>query len=151
MGAQRKGRLQGGVCVVTDGLDSEKQAERTGVTALLHKPGPHVGARGESPLPDLHLFLEAKVILGWSQMFGLSLFQAQPDQFEYLWGGTHAVWRHTGKKNKQKKQQPWNKYPLCYSFRLHMIKTFLKCAHTHTHTHRVPLQVLVAPSHPCFI
>lgn len=52
------------VCVVTDGLDSAKQAERTGVTVLLHEPAPHVGARGQSPLPDLHLFLEPKVILG---------------------------------------------------------------------------------------
>lgn len=49
---------------VTDGLDSEKQAARTGVTALPLQPGPHVGARGESPLPDLHVFLESKVIFG---------------------------------------------------------------------------------------
>lgn len=52
------------VCVVTDGLDSEKQAERTAVTALLLEPGPHVGARGDSPLPDLHVFLEAQSYIG---------------------------------------------------------------------------------------
>lgn len=54
------------------------------LTALLHEPGPHVGARGDSPLHDLHLFLEPKVISGWSQMFGLSLFRALPDRFEYI-------------------------------------------------------------------
>lgn len=57
------------------------------------------------------------------------------------------------KKKTQKKQQPWNKYPLCYSFRLHMNdgqdKNIFKKQHTHAHT--LPLQVLVAPSHPCCI
>lgn len=57
-------RRGGAMCVVTDGLDSKEQAERTGVTAFLHEPGPHVGARGEFPLPDLHLFLEPKSYIG---------------------------------------------------------------------------------------
>lgn len=51
-------------CVVTDGLDNEKKAERMGVTALLLEAGPHVGARGQSPLPDLHVFLEPKSYTG---------------------------------------------------------------------------------------
>lgn len=32
------------------------------VKGLLHEPGPHVAARGESLLPDLHLFLEPSYI-----------------------------------------------------------------------------------------
>lgn len=46
---------------VTDGPESKKQAERT-EKVLLHEPGPHVAARGEFLLPDLHLFLEPSYI-----------------------------------------------------------------------------------------
>lgn len=44
---------------------------------LLHEPGPHVGAQGESLLPDLHLFLEPSYI-GMITNVPAHLFQAQP-------------------------------------------------------------------------
>lgn len=94
MGAERSAADQC-VCVLWQMALTVRSRQR-GVTELLHEPGPHVGARGESPLPDLHLFLEPKVILGWSQMFGLSLFRAQPEQFEYLWDRTQAPHEDTG-------------------------------------------------------
>lgn len=99
MGAQRRRVL---ISVCCDRWPWQWEAGREdGVKALLHELGPHLSARGESPLPDLHLFLEPKVILGSSQMFGLSLFWGQPDRFEYLWDQTQAAWRYTGRKKKK--------------------------------------------------
>lgn len=53
--------------VVTDGLDSERQAGRT---PLQCSGSAHMWA-----LPDLRVFLELTVILGRWQMLGLSRFE----------------------------------------------------------------------------
>lgn len=67
---------------------------------LLHEPGPHVGARGESLLPDLHLFLEPSYI-GMITNVSAHLFQAQPIcEIECR---QHGVTRVGKKKRKRKK------------------------------------------------
>lgn len=97
----------------TDGRDCKRQ-KRTGVLFLLQL-GPHVGALGESPLHDLHVFLEPpsyiEIIANVGLISPVSSAQSQGIVNRSNTGKGHGVYRPRKKKRI-----------LTYGFRIHRTK-----------------------------